>query len=326
MIKVTCVTPVTDVKATTRAHAVRFRYVLGLLLALLLGLAASPAASAQDAPPPPPRSLAALAPGLPGNPTNVEFLRPNQEIRSAIISVTSNYDPNHPIPVLFGFGGWHDSPENYRNYSRFANTGAAQEAIVVYPRGRENAWEGAPYARTLRGGDVAFVRQIVAELQHHFNVDMNRIYAAGMSNGGGFAANLACQAPDLMAGVVGVSGAYYNPVNEGCAPGSVPTFLVHGADDKLTHYNGGALHEAPYLPVMDLIHNRAQANGCAPQPVVQDLQGGVVTQFGFPGCQDEAVHWRINGQDHNWFFSPDIANETWNFLARQNKALQGPAE
>ena len=87
----------------------------------------------------------------------MEFFRPNQEIRSAIISVTSNYDPNHPIPVLFGFGGWHDSPENYRNYSRFANTGAAQEAIVVYPRGRENAWEGAPYARTLRGGDVAFV-------------------------------------------------------------------------------------------------------------------------------------------------------------------------
>lgn len=60
--------------------------------------------------------------------------------------------------------------------------------------------------------------------------------------------------------------------------------------------------------------------------MVQNLRGGVVTQFGFPGCQDEAVHWRINGQDHNWFFSPDIANETWNFLARQNKALQGPAE
>lgn len=323
----TCVTSVTYVKpVNVRQCAHNARIFLALSFAVLLGLTLNPVASAQNAPPPPPaKSLAALAPTLQGNPTNVEFVRPYGEVRSAVVSVTSNYDPKRPVPILFGFGGWHDSPENYRNYSRFSNTGAAQEAIVVYPRGRENAWEGAPYSRTTRGGDVDFVRQIVGELQKHYNVDMNRIYAVGMSNGGGMAANLACQAPDLMAGVVGVSGAYYNPVNEGCAPGSVPTFLVHGSDDKLTHYQGGSLHDAPYLPVMNVINSRAQANGCAPQPVQSELPGGV-TQYGFPGCKDEAVHWRVNGLDHTWFVSPDIANEAWRFLARQNKTLPGPAE
>lgn len=299
---------------------------IATIVVTMLGVAGT--AGAQDAPPPPPpapKSLAAQAPGMPGNPTTVEFVRPGGEVRSAIVSVTSNYDPARPTPVMFGFGGWGDSPENFRNYSRFNATPAASEAIVVYPKGIEHAWEGAPYAVTPRGADVDFVRQIVAELQHHFNVDRNRIYGVGMSNGGGMIAALACQAPDLMAGVVGISGAYYNPVHENCVDGaSVPTFLIHGSKDEMTFYNGGSRHGAPFWAVPDLIHQRSVANGCAPDPVVVELPGNV-TQFGYSGCRDEAVHWRVNDSIHDWYFTPDVANEAWNFLARQNLSLPGPA-
>ncbi|WP_434825907.1 alpha/beta hydrolase family esterase [Corynebacterium macclintockiae] len=297
---------------------------------------AKPAPAPAPAPAPKPAPVPALKPApaeklastidraKPGQPETIEFRRPDGSTRSAIVSVTSNYDPHRPTPVLLGFGGRDDTPENYRNYSRFSNTDAANEAIVVYPRGIDNAWEGAPYATSRRGQDVDFVRQIVNELGKRFNVDRNRIYAAGMSNGGGFVMNLACQAPDLVAGVVSVSGAFYNPVNEGCAPESVPTFVIHGQRDELTHYDGGTLHDAPYLPAPHLIHSRALRNGCAPQPVVEQKPNNV-TQFGYPGCRDEAVFWRINDQGHNWHFAPDVANEAWNFLARQNKALPGAA-
>lgn len=254
----------------------------------------------------------------PGEAVNVEFTLPNGHKRRAIVSVTKNYNPAHPAPVLFGFGGWHDSPENFRNYSRFSNTGAANEAIVVYPAGVEYAWEGAPYSVTPRGGDVAFARQIVNELDAHFNVDRKRIYAAGMSNGGGFAVNFACQAPDFVAGVVSVSGAFYNPVIENCAPGPVPTFIIHGAHDKLTHFDGGQLHRAPYHSAPVVADSVAKRNLCAPRPVVEEKPGNV-TQFGYPGCAKETVFWRINDQGHNWYFTPDVANEVWNFLARQHR-------
>ncbi|WP_298075667.1 PHB depolymerase family esterase [uncultured Corynebacterium sp.] len=293
--------------------AVPVAMTLAMLATMLVGGAG--VASAQEAPAPVPAPAPAPAPksapvpkpapapkpastidrANPGQPENIEFTRPDGSIRSAIVSVTSNYDPHKPTPVLFGFGGRDDTPENYRSYSRFSNTGAASEAIVVYPRGIDNAWEGAPYATSKRGQDVDFVRQIVNELDRKFNVDRNRIYATGMSNGGGFVMNLACQAPDLIAGVVSVSGAFYNPVNEGCAPESVPTFVIHGQQDELTHYNGGTLHNAPYLPAPRLIHSRALRNGCAPQPVVEQKPNNV-TQFGYPGCRDEAVFWRINDQ------------------------------
>lgn len=309
--------------------------LIGAMLVGGVGVAGAqeaPAPAPAPAPHPHPAPRLAPAPKLastidraqPGQPENIEFTRPDGSTRSAIVSVTSAYDPHKPTPVLFGFGGRDDTPENYRNYSRFSTTGAAGEAIVVYPRGIDNAWEGAPYATSTRGQDVAFVRQIVDELDKKFNIDRNRIYAAGMSNGGGFVMNLACQAPDLIAGVVSVSGAFYNPVNEGCAPESVPTFVIHGQQDELTHYHGGTLHNAPYLPAPRLIHSRAMRNGCAPQPVVEQKSNNV-TQFGYPGCRDEAVFWRINDQGHNWHFAPDVANEAWNFLARQNKALPGAA-
>ena len=267
---------------------------------------------------PTPHAHSNVTKAKPGEAVNVEFTLPNGHKRRAIVSVTKNYNPARPAPVLFGFGGWHDSPENFRNYSRFSNTGAANEAIVVYPAGVEYAWEGAPYSVTPRGGDVAFARQIVDELDAHFNVDRKRIYAAGMSNGGGFAVNFACQAPDFLAGVVSVSGAFYNPVIENCVPGPVPTFIIHGAHDELTHFDGGQLHRAPYHSAPVVADSAAKRNLCAPRPVVEQKPGNT-TQFGYPGCAKETVFWRINDQGHNWYFTPDVANEVWNFLARQHR-------
>ncbi|WP_273351739.1 alpha/beta hydrolase family esterase [Corynebacterium resistens] len=267
---------------------------------------------------PTPHAHSNVTKAKPGEAVNVEFTLPNGHKRRAIVSVTKNYNPARSAPVLFGFGGWHDSPENFRNYSRFSNTGAANEAIVVYPAGVEYAWEGAPYSVTPRGGDVAFARQIVDELDAHFNVDRKRIYAAGMSNGGGFAVNFACQAPDFLAGVVSVSGAFYNPVIENCVPGPVPTFIIHGAHDELTHFDGGQLHRAPYHSAPVVADSAAKRNLCAPRPVVEQKPGNT-TQFGYPGCAKETVFWRINDQGHNWYFTPDVANEVWNFLARQHR-------
>lgn len=267
---------------------------------------------------PTPHAHSNVTKAKPGEAVNVEFTLPNGHKRRAIVSVTKNYNPARSAPVLFGFGGWHDSPENFRNYSRFSNTGAANEAIVVYPAGVEYAWEGAPYSVTPRGGDVAFARQIVNELDAHFNVDRKRIYAAGMSNGGGFAVNFACQAPDFLAGVVSVSGAFYNPVIENCAPGPVPTFIIHGAHDELTHFDGGQLHRAPYHSAPVVADSAAKRNLCAPRPVVEQKPGNT-TQFGYPGCAKETVFWRISDQGHNWYFTPDVANEVWNFLARQHR-------
>ncbi|WP_305764147.1 PHB depolymerase family esterase [Corynebacterium sp. sy039] len=255
----------------------------------------------------------------PGTVASIDFTQKSGAARNALVSVAKKYDQSKPTPVIFAYGGRGDTPQNFRKYSRLLNMAAGDEAIVVYPRGIDNSWEGAPYAVTKRGEDVAFTRQILTELQGYFNVDINRVYALGMSNGGGFVANLACQAPDMLAGIVSISGAFYNPVNENCVPGMVPTLIMHGDVDRLTHYEGGLLHDAPYLSVPTLYQSIQQRNKCTEPPQVSQLPNNVEVTRG-AGCAAEAVHWKIRGQGHNWWWAPDTPQVAWDFLSRQNKA------
>ena len=66
--------------------------------------------------------------------------------RRYLVHLPTHYNPRRPPPVLFGFDGWRDTPENFRRYSRLHETGAAREAIRISPESINHGWEGAPYA------------------------------------------------------------------------------------------------------------------------------------------------------------------------------------
>ncbi|KQB86429.1 alpha/beta hydrolase family esterase [Corynebacterium lowii] len=238
---------------------------------------------------------------------------PNGPDRSYLVSVSRNYNPLKPTPVLLAFGGWGDSPEKFRGYSNYATSGAADEAIVIYPRGVENAWAGGPYAKTTAEQDIAAVRQIVDQVSLVLNVDRSRIYAAGMSNGGGMASTLACQAPDLVAGVAVVSGAYYLPTHQGCANGAVPYMDIHGDADPTAPYEGGSRHGVPVARTKDVVASYAARNGCT-----GEVRNGNTTSH--TGCVSPVEEVVVPGGVHEWYTNPDAANMTWNFLKGQRKA------
>nr|WP_227659056.1 MULTISPECIES: PHB depolymerase family esterase [unclassified Corynebacterium] len=238
---------------------------------------------------------------------------PNGPDRSYLVSVSRNYNPLKPTPVLLAFGGWGDSPEKFRAYSGYANSGAADEAIVIYPRGVENAWAGGPYAKTTAEQDIAVVRQIVDQVSLVLNVDRSRVYAAGMSNGGGMAATLGCKAPDLVAGVAVVSGAYYLPTNEGCSSAAVPFMDIHGDADAVVPYEGGSRHGAAVARVRDVVASYASRNGCTEQ----NRHGADVSHV---GCVKQVEEVLVPGGGHEWYSSPNAAEMTWNFLKGQRKA------
>ena len=66
---------------------------------------------------------------------------------------------------------------------------------------------------------------------YRYNVDHDRIYAVGMSNGGGFAALLGCRMPEQFRAIASVAGAYYPGTYEGCAEGPVAFLEIHGGKD-----------------------------------------------------------------------------------------------
>ncbi|WP_232287494.1 alpha/beta hydrolase family esterase [Anaeromyxobacter dehalogenans] len=74
-------------------------------------------------------------------------------------------------------------------------------------------------------------------LPANHRLDRARVYASGISNGGGMAYRLACERPDLIAAIGSIAGGMGT---EECAPGRpVPAIEIHGDADPLSPYAEG---------------------------------------------------------------------------------------
>lgn len=232
--------------------------------------------------------------------------------RDYTLVVPHDYNPGQPYPVIFGFGGWQHDADHARSYEKLESA-AGNRAIIVYGQGIDNAWGGAPYAATLVRTDISYARAVVKDVASTHNVDRSRVYAAGLSNGGAMALALACHAPDLVAGVAGVAGAYYNPTVTGCTPGRVKTLIMHADNDDIVSYDGGMRHGAPYRNVRTVFWDFGSKNGCNMNKV-SSYRVGNTTVFDPQGCKAKTQIQKVHGGGHTWFTYPDATRETVNFF------------
>lgn len=223
------------------------------------------------------------------------FISAQGRDRSFLLSVPEGYTDGVSWPVIFVFHGWQESSRATHDYTGFD----AADAIIVYPQGVANAWEPAPYARTAAGEDQAFVRQILDSLQATYPVDQSRIFAAGFSNGGGFAALLGCRMPDVFAGVASVSAAYYRAIHDNCSDDPIALLDIHGTVDPVINYYGGTRHGTPYDPVPDVLAVDAQRNRCTGDVATSRVSEAVIEQH-WQGCVMPLTHIRLGGGGHVW--------------------------
>ncbi len=234
--------------------------------------------------------------------------------RSAIVKVPA-FSAGQSLPVLFAFPGWKGPPAEMADYSKLHTTGMGRQALVVYMKGINDAWEGAPYAQTRDGEDVQFVRDMLARLKREYSVDSSRVYAAGLSNGGGFVNKLACRAPGLLAGGVSVAGAYYTNTTIGCS-GGVPMLFIHGTNDGTVTINGGVRHGTSYKSLNSVVDEWKIRNTCFSANT--STVGNVVKQK--HNCTYPLEYWKVNGGTHTWFpNSPSASQATWSFLASTHR-------
>ncbi|WP_240504663.1 alpha/beta hydrolase family esterase [Corynebacterium striatum] len=294
----------------------------------------TPAVSPEPATQPqlPPENVNPAAPAepvVPADPTvNPIQPIPNGQMRSInmehegktrryLLRIPNNYNPDVAAPVLYGFGGWEDSPENFFSYNRMGNTGATKEAIIVYPEGFERAWEAAPYAKTHDGEDIRFIQRILDDIDKDYRVDRSRVYAMGMSNGGGITSVLGCHAQETFAAVATVSGAFYNPVEQNCVDAPMHTLIMHGVNDRMMQYEGGIRHEAGYLPVREVLGGYLKRNRCD-MTFQAEQNGPMAERLRFNNCLKSVELLKVKG-DHTWWYEPDTSNEVWNFLSDKRK-------
>jgi polyhydroxybutyrate depolymerase len=177
--------------------------------------------------------------------------------------------PSKPAPVVFMFPGYSASAEAaafYYTQTRFERLADRDGFIVVYGNGLPKPptasekvampeggfLQGCFGPHTGEGIDVAYVRRIIEQLETELPIDRSRLYATGLSAGGGMSFELALEAPDLVAAVAPVAALPFQPRGEwafSCHPKPghehVSVAMLGSTDDPFISYKPGSSREYP---------------------------------------------------------------------------------
>lgn len=144
------------------------------------------------------------------------------------------------VPLVLDFHGSTSSGAQEQAGSGWQQKADAEGFIVVFPDGVGSAWNvGNCCGQALSEmvDDVGFAKAIVSEVSKAACIDPKRVYATGISNGGGLAHRLACEAADVFAAIAAASA---DLVTDPCTPARPITELsVRGESDTLVAYEGG---------------------------------------------------------------------------------------
>jgi len=167
--------------------------------------------------------------------------------------VPENLDSEEAVPLIIDMHGYASDSTVHRKLSSFDTIADEEGAIVIYPDGvpgynmewdlEENqAWNaGWCCAHSTRDDvdDVGFIEKIVNLSLEMHNVDPNRIYASGWSNGCAMAQKMAMDSSHIFA-AVGCMAFYLisDPVDN-YSP--IPIMEVHGFLDQVVLYESTVL-------------------------------------------------------------------------------------
>jgi polyhydroxybutyrate depolymerase len=219
--------------------------------------------------------------------------------------VPSSYDPRQATPLVIsmhGAGLWGAAQKEISLWNSAAD---AHGFIVVYPSGarasRVRIWHTEPGPRLI--DDVRFISAIIDTLEAQYNIDRTRIYANGVSNGGGMSFVLSCTMSDRIAAVGLVAAAQTLPWKWCRDTRPIPMIWFHGTADPVVPYDGGTswVSSRAFPSTPRFVANWARRNRCAATPV-ESAVAADVTRREYTQCADSAsvVLYTIRGGGHTW--------------------------
>jgi polyhydroxybutyrate depolymerase len=244
--------------------------------------------------------------------------------REYVLYVPNSYDEASAVPLMLNFHGFGGSASDYMLEADMRSLAEADTFILVYPQGScldgFSHWNACPNDGENKSDadDFGFVESIINELSSQHNIDMERIYAAGYSNGGMMAYGLANYKSELIAAVASVSGVMLDCTEPSNHP--MPVLHLHGTSDQVLPYNGNNDWNSTQSTLDYWINfNNTNTN----PDLTIDNNGGMTIEHYVYNLGDSSVsveHYKYIGGNHVWFnatFNGQNASElVWNFVSR----------
>ena len=261
------------------------------------------------------------------------------------VHIPTVYDPATPAPLvilLHGYGGNGTSMAGYLDMA-----GLAEEYGFLYlsPDGNQNPegkrfWNATDACCNFYGSavdDTAYLLGLINGMKQNYNVDNDRVYLVGLSNGGFMSHRMACDHPDVTSAIVSMAGATYKSSLACSADSPVRVLQVHGTEDDVIYYEGGSNFAAPYPGAVETVEKWAAVNGCSPVPttlstqldLASDVPGAetVVTRYA-DGCSEgDAVElWTVVGGTHVPALSSTFSQNVVHWLFEEPYTVPDPTQ
>lgn len=241
--------------------------------------------------------------------------------------VPTDYDPTREYPlvvVLHGFGAFGAIQSFYLGITQQVDE---RDFILVHPDGTVNAngdrfW--ASGASCCGGGvdDVGYLTELIDEAKATFNVDDERVYLVGHSNGGFMSYTMACERSEIVTAIASLAGSSFLDAAD-CAPRTDPVSVlqIHGDADTTIEYDGNVFF--PSAPDMFARHGEFLGCDLAVTGTRADLDlmnavpdAETTVQFHEEGCAPgtSVELWTIGGGGHIPLFRPEFADLALDWL------------
>jgi len=246
------------------------------------------------------------------------------ETREYLIYIPNSYDTIKSVPLLLNFHGFGGSANEFMNDADMRSLAASYSFILVYPQGSSldgfSHWNACPIGGDNKSDadDFGFVEALINKVSSQYNIDVERIYSAGYSNGGMMAYGLANYRSDLIAAVASVSGAMLDCIGSTSHP--MPVVHLHGTSDGVLPYNGSN----DWNSVQSTLDHWINFNNTTTNPTVSTVNSeGTTVEYYVYGQGDRSVsveHYKYIGGDHVWFSAAFQGRNTselvWDFVSQ----------
>lgn len=254
--------------------------------------------------------------------------------RQYILYVPASYSPGSPAPLVLNFHGYGSNALEQMFYGDFRPIADTAGFLIVHPQGTLDLFGGTHWnvgwgASSVN--DVGFTIELIDSLSAMYNIDPERIYSTGMSNGGFFSYKLACELSERIAAIASVTGSMNTNQTASCDPEHpMPVMEIHGTADGTVQYEGAFL----FTSIESVIDYWVGFNDCDATPVVEQLadidpaDGCTVEHQLYPNGNlgAEVEHYKIINGGHTWpgsAFSIGVTNqdmdaskEIWRFFSK----------
>ena len=261
--------------------------------------------------------------------------------RDYILYIPELYDGSTAAPLVLNFHGYGSNAAQQMFYGDFRDIADTEGFLLVHPEGTtfigDQFWNVGFPGLSSNIDDVGFTEALIDELATLYAIDLDRVYATGMSNGGFMSFLLACQLSEKIAAVASVTGSMTQDTFDDCnAQHPTPVLQIHGTDDGVVLYNGNNLS----IPIADVISYWVDYNNCETTPTTTtlpdvDVSDGSTIEHSVYEDGDNGItteHMKVIGGGHTWPGSVintagtnqdiDASMEIWLFFSRFD--INGP--